>query len=732
MKKILFVLLLAQVVFAASSMDFVSSETLSSCPCDPVTFKFLIHTPDASESFSISVTTPDGVSASAPQTVQSFSEKEFEVIVTSSCSMQQGDYFVKVKATGSKGSVLEKQGFLRVKLCTRVGVSMPSVQSVCPGDETKYLITVDNNGRFTENGVVSVDLDVSLFSMGSNSFDLSPGESKQFTMLVSIPRGFPPAQIPFKVTAVSDYSFKEAFSVLDIGGLQCSNLVITLPAIIEAQAGATTPAGVSFKNLGSKDDFEITLSCPKFTSIDLNKISLETGETTSGVLSVKPSASDSNKEFDCVVNAKSTRYNSLFYGKTKIVVKDFIKGFVKAVVSGNKVSACEGDLVEIEFEIDNTGRAASYDISLSGLPAFSDSALVSVGEASKKRFTVSSVAKQGAITVNAANEFVSSSATVLIEARDCYSSSVQASKTEVSVCPLAKDSVSIKVKNTGEKADSYVYSIGSGTAKTSLSKQSSQLNANAEDSVLLIVAPLESQYGSTEVISFKSQGRDAATTSITLRVPSKEVCFDLGLVIEQVKEVHKLTIEPKQTRIECEQCSTASLELLLKNTGSFDESVYLSTDTLWVFINPEEIVLSKGESKQLFLFFSPTAQIQPGEHSVVLAAGNQKASVKLKLLVNVVAFGEAGELGITVESIEETTSEEGVDSSPLSKISGAFTANASLVALGLVLLAGIGVFWFLLKKEKTVENAEEPPVEEVEEKPVEKQIKEKKKAKKKK
>ncbi|NUN11576.1 hypothetical protein HUU53_02930 [Candidatus Micrarchaeota archaeon] len=739
--KLLKVLLLVSLVsMVTASMQFTSPDQLSSCPCDPVTYRLKVNTNQA-ESFALQVQPQSQYLSYYVQPIaQSANTAEFEVVFTSSCSTPQGDYSFNVKAQGSQGSVFEEQGSLRVKQCTSVGVSAPAVQNVCPGEETKYLITVSNKGLFNENGVLTVDLNPSLFTLSGNTFSLAPTNSKQFTMLVNVPKGFPATEIPFKVTADSDYSYQEAYSILKIGGEQCTNLKIELPPVIEAQPDFLTTRDVKFTNLGLQDSFDVSLACPQFTSLNLNKISLTTGQSTTGLLSIRPSKSDVGKDFDCVVNAKSVKYGNTFSAKTKIVVRDFYIAELNAKVNGNQVAACEADPVSIEFEINNKGRQTTYDVSVSGLPAFSDASSITVGENSKKSFKVSTIAQNGAVTVTVRSQYQTLSKTIAVAAKDCFDSSLTTNKNVIEVCPLAKDSVTVTLRNSGEKTDSYSFGTIGSKASVSLSKTSTQLSPGASDSVIVIVAPTEQQYGSTETITFTAKGlKESRTSQITLKVPSKETCFNLGLTVEQVPDTHRISVQPMSTQIACAQCSTASLGLTLLNKGDFDESITLESDTPWALLKPEELTLRKGESKEVFLYLAPTAQIAPGDYQINLMIGNQKTNVKLSLKAKILPYGSnASRIDVVVSEVEENFTEGNTTQSQLSKLSGLFVANASWFALVLILIAGVGVAYYFLKKSKEtgevpiqevqpdVKEEVKQAVEEVKEKPIKKKKKTKK------
>jgi len=742
----LLLLVVAATMASANSLDFKSPSYQTACKCDPLTFKAQLNA-DEAESYSLSVSTQLSAFVTPSLSASAGSQNAVDVIITSPCSTQAGNYSFVISAKGSKGNDLQLGGVVGVRECSQLKLTTPASGVLCGGDQAQFVITLENKGVFTEEGTLSTDLPSSYYSLSDTKFKLEPGKGKQFVLIVSVPQNAPPATIPFKVVAASPYSYREAFSTLSIGGAQCSSLRITLPQYVDAQVNQETQVQAQFANIGGDDSFTPSLSCSVPFSFATTAFSLASGASTSRAIAFKPVQGNVNKDFPCTLTGRSTRFGTQFTATTIVRARQLYSASLQSI-SGASIEACKGEAKSVSLKISNTGKASSFTLSAS---AGSLSQLqISVGENASADFTLSvdasEVVGEKLVTIAASNNVgVTASSQVNVKVRECYGAGVKSDVQKITLCPSQKNSTTITISNTGDRDDSYSYSATS-QLQVQLSKPSALIKAGASDSVLLVVsAPDNAGYSKDYSIVFQAKGKTTASSTIAVKTLEEDYCRNLVLSIAPQLPAHQIASSVKNGRVECEECGSETFEIELKNEGAFDEELTLSVQgAAWAFLNPSSIILAKGEKKSVFVYLAPPAGTSTGTYDLNFTARGTRgvfASSKLEVVVLAAGTQPSGQAPSPVATAEVSfpttpAATETASASPeASRLSGLFTAGNTISALIIAILGGLVALWLLLGRDKlgaggATKAAKESKDESVEEEESEK--KGKKEAKKKK
>ncbi len=617
---------------SANSLVFVSPSWQQGCQCDPQTFVARLTNDNAeSEVYDLFISglDPDYFSyfATPRVEVQPHSSNEVMAFITPRCYADGGNYSFSIKAVGSRGSSHSLSGITQVVQCHSLRLSVTPEQSVCGGDEATFLITLKNNGIFQETGNITTDLPASMHSLADKSFNLKPGEEKQFRLYVQPPTRMPPTRLAFKVEATSHNAFRREYAALVVR--DCSGLQIVVPPVIYLQPGEQADTPVYLINTGASDGFNLRKECPQWTSLSDASVTLAAGENKTTTLRSTPPADAVNKEFACAIRADSKKFGKQFSANTKLVVQQLYSASLSANVSGDEVRACKGEGATVRFTLSNTGKQAAFTLSASGVPGALSMNSVTVNANSTQSFDYnidSAAAAIGAytLTVQASNSYYSTSKSIRVTIEDCFNSGLTANTNSLTLCPTQSSTITLTISNKGTRADEFTLAVsGQDGLQTRLSKTTFSLAGNASDQATLeITAPLNAQ-ANTYAVTLTLEDGSTATLPISVRVPTQSECRSIELI-------------PQTWYLNSTLCRGGVIEIEVKNKGLFTETLTLSAEGVsWAYITPNKLTIKPQSSAKTYLYVAAPFSTPPGIYYITLKAFNDFINESIRLTAEI-------------------------------------------------------------------------------------------------
>ena len=603
---------------SANSLVFVSPSWQQGCQCDPQTFiARLTNDNSQSEVYELTIAGLDEEYFSffvTPRVeVQPHSSNEVMAFITPRCYADGKNYSFSIQASGSRGSFHSLSGVAQVVQCHSLQLSVTPEQSVCGGDETTFLVTLKNNGIFQETGVITTDLPADFYSLADKNFNLKPGEEKQFRLYVQPPTRTPPTRFAFKIEASSQNAFRREYAALVVR--DCSGLQISLPPVVYLQPGEQANTPVYLTNTGISDSFELRAECPAWNSLTDSSVILSAGENKTTTLRSNPPADAVDKEFPCTIRAVSKKYGKEHAATTRLVVKQLYSASLSANVSGDSLSVCKGQRATVRYTLANTGKNAVFSLSANGIPGALSTNNITVNANSTQSFDFNTDANTAVgvytLTVQASNQYYSTSKTIRVNVEDCFNSSLSASTSSLTLCPTQSNTVTLTVTNKGTRADSFTLNAsGQDGLQTLLSKTSFSLASRAsEQATLKITAPLNTQPG---VYTLTLTLKDSSTTTlpINVRVPTQKECRGVELI-------------PQTWHLNSTLCRGGVIEIEVKNKGLFTETLSLTTTGVsWAYITPNKLTITPNASAKTYLYVAAPFSTPPGVYSITVNAFN--------------------------------------------------------------------------------------------------------------
>ena len=239
----------------------IAPNGLSACACDPVYYDVSVYS-DQDDVFEMQFDSAQQFSAFIqPQLpVPRDSAIKTTLVLNTACDVKPGNYPFTVTARGSRGAATA-EGLVVVRACRNLEISIPVQQSVCPGNSQSILISLRNTGLVNEQGrLVFENLPRAFYSLASDSFDLSPGASRNFLLLLQPPDGTPPSSFSYNVRANNAFATAgveiQACNFKELGKITLSPSTDS----IEFCAGTRKSISLSLKNEGALAQFELSAS----------------------------------------------------------------------------------------------------------------------------------------------------------------------------------------------------------------------------------------------------------------------------------------------------------------------------------------------------------------------------------------------------------------------------------------------------------------------------------------
>ncbi len=621
----------------ADSSLSLNPGSLAACPCDPFYYDLDVYS-DQADVFDLYFSPRENFSYFLnPQVpVPASSTVKTTLVLNTHCEMPHGNYSFTVTAVGRKSST-SIQGNAIVKKCRGLELSMPPQQSVCAGSSQSISLSLRNNGVFEEQGRLVFDgLPKFSYYLADDSYDLNPGESKNFLLSLQPSSSTPPASLQYSVKAgsaiataaldISSCSFSEPFKIS----------ITPLAENVQVCAGGKKTVSFKIKNEGPTGVFKLessglsgsfpvsSITVSGRSSREVNFIidaaQFQPGNSTLTVEVLGPSASDSAS-----VDVKVLDCPSVVFGDLQL---------------------CLGETGSIPFSFKNNNPEAQYY-------SFTVSALIPSKVEPADAFIPSNSAVSSAVFVTGsalgvypvkvfANATLLSTPKIIVKACEQPPSDVEIQDAnftmEYGVWQKAFVQTSPAVSNAIVSLPSDLFSISASFVEG--------------ENVFFTVKPLR-------------QGIFISTLSLNVsgRSFERQFSFTITQPLVSINEKTQSTLNSENGLLD------NTVVYSVKNLGSESISLAPSSDVPNATFSPETLELNSGEEKEL---------------SLAAKGISENQTVKL--------FLSAGEKTYALES-------KALNVPSGSASTGFFTASRTIGLFALVVFVAIIALAFVLKKE---------------------------------
>jgi uncharacterized membrane protein len=614
---------------SAANIDAYLSKTSSSvCPCSTVSDISLVIANHGTftDTYDFSLELPGGWSGFIQPHVTLSPGEATEIktlYVTPTCYVESGKYTVNVIAvSGSTGEKASNELSVEVLKCYDVKIFAPEQKETCKNTPVKYIINIANYGKYKETFDVSAS--ASWGQLLQTSLTIEPEATIGVELSVDPPKDLVGLQ-DITITAKSQTSHAEAKKVVKLDIKNCYDFNIDLqPKENAACLGKSVNYRLMITNIGLKNDTYYIIT-PDWVLPDVQTILLSPNERKEINLVVTPHI-EGKSTFDVYV--ASSENPELKKGATGGILSDECRS-VAVIISPSYKSVCRGFPVSYEISIKNMGTVEDvFDLSASFGDLEQNKVVLGPGEIKIVKLNVNTAGLESGmsknITVKATDGKVSDENTIVLNAKNCYSASVELKPESLSVCQNEDVSFEAIVKNTGELGDNYTFYfenktspeefyLGPGQSKTFTLKEFKV--TYPQDSKQTIIARLYSL-------------NIALEKSLSLDIKSHKDCYSVQLSADESARMVKIG-------------ESFTFKIKIKNTGDRSDKYSVNiSGPAWTYLKTtDHVSLNPDQEGELYLYVSPPYETQLGAYIVTVNVASSNSNAELKIVANAVSDG---------------------------------------------------------------------------------------------
>lgn len=188
-----------------------------------------------------------------------------------------------------------------------------------------------------------------------------------------------------------------------------------------------------------------------------------------------------------------------------------------------------------------------------------------------------------------------------ISVEDCYNVAVIAPS--LGVCKGIETSAVLEIRNIGTKNQVLDISVEPSWISA---EGRVEVESNAAKTIALTAIAPKNAAGeqlSVTAVSDDVETRDTGNISYL----SEETCFEIE-------------IQNENNEIDAAACDGETFSIVLENKGKAKQTVNLSVDKGWVYLDEEEVSLEKGEKKEVYFLISPPYDISEEQTTITIRA----------------------------------------------------------------------------------------------------------------
>jgi len=231
-----------------------------------------------------------------------------------------------------------------------------------------------------------------------------------------------------------------------------------------------------------------------------------------------------------------------------------------------------------------------------------------------------------------------------IDIEDCYNGLLKTSS--LNLCRGIPAVTEIRIENLGSKAQVFNLSYAPDWV-------SGQENIE-----------LEGENGQAFEITV-SPPTDASEREIIVRASTPETSLESASPINYLGQAscYGIDLFTADNKLDVRACEGKKFTLTVENRGKVEQTVSLSSDKSYVYLDPKEITLAAGERKDVYFLISPPYDIRGKETTVTINAETDRGfSTGIEILLGIFEEGVLEtEFNIEIQDLDITEALEGLD-----------------------------------------------------------------------
>lgn len=541
---------------------------------------------------------------------------------------QPGTYFFTIKTvSGTDPSyVILKRIQVNILPCFALQLTADQAsRETCSekAEDVGYTLTLKNSGKSRDIFDISAP---SPAKLSTASISLEPNQSSTFT--VTVPSSGLQGSNAIPVVARGRVTKASANVTLTLNVKDCYSSDIAIDPVKQAGClGKTAQFKLRIKNTGNGDAYELSL--PGWVTADATRFNLDrdaakevtltANPATQGKLSVDVSITSGDKPATKKVSAE------LDVAECRDIV---------VIASPASSTVCKGEIAAFDVTVKNRGILEdTITVSASAGSLNLNKLTLAAGQSQTLQLNVDTSAMdigKSTIEITATDGKVSDKASVDVNVDNCYSSSLEITPNNKSICPFTGFNYTIRLTNTGRQPDSYVMKFKNIAENASLaSGQSASWDIpvySEEPGVYSLTATAES-------------GRSKSNASAVLVVQPLGKCYAVDVKAAE-----------QATRSKVNEAKTVSLTI--KNTGIIADDYTLSVDgPSWAYVSPDKVSLEPGVQADVYLYISPPLEADNRSVNIVVnvKSNHAAASTAVTALVGNATLPTGG--GFTLDNL---------------------------------------------------------------------------------
>ncbi len=565
---------------------------------------------------------------------------EFFAFTTPDPYAQSGNYEITITAQGNQSI----SGIFDLTVAEGHKINIQSNQSLINSTQCKeelFKFELTNTGIFDEKILLSVEgLNQNWIELSSEEILLPKNSMQELELKVLIPCN----------QETKNYDLKLKAELKNTGITKTKNISLNIEnaqeILIQNKSFSScndlkTKDSISLTNTGLLTD-ELTLEIQGNNWISLNqtKISLNSNETKEIELNFNGIETEA-KNYSFTLKVYSEKFNQLYEKEFNVLIEDC---FDLSIESQSKETACIESNPEAVYILKNNGtKKMVFQLNLEGIKAELEKNSVSLNSnesievKAKLDFSESKTGETNFVFIaDSENYSKSIENTILIQ--DCYNT--ETIVPELNLCKEIPSTNNITIKNTG--TEKQVFSVSSTVEWINLKETDFELNSNEERIIELNALPK----------------KDSTENRYSIKTKTENNQFIMNGKINYLNETECFGIEMTNLKntIDVNAGEGAVTTIKVSNKGKTIQTVSFDLKELWVYFNPKEFSLNKGETKEIYVYFNPPFDFKE-EQAVVIVKAKTNFGFETQKQVEVNVFGGSIVLTINPEDIKVNSKE---------------------------------------------------------------------------
>ncbi len=612
--------------YYGGSIDIIS-DVHSVCPCDILSSDEMVleltNYGTGSDTFFISMEIPEGWSGFiVPEATLASGESVYldPAWITPPCGTEPGVYKIRfIAESAMSGKIADEEMELDIMRCHDVQLSGETSVGTCKGKEVTSSVTVKNLGKGKETFILSTDSEWA--SVYPEQVTVDPWAEASVEVRMKPADGFI-GNKDITLTAVSSSTYADDDMTIILTANNCyqfsASVVPTEDVICMGDSGEYY---IQIDNKGTKSDTYMIVT-PAWARADKSSVTVAAGSRGNvRVTAIPPETGDLILSVFVSSDTQSTEAVTV---ESLVKSVDCRDGVV--MIMPPEASICIGEGTEYSVMIENNGNVpTTYTLDATiGSSLSREKLILGPGEVQNVILTIGAAEKAGTFPVSVDAYVdgvpVDADASTLI-VRTCYDAGLIVRPNNADACIGDTLSFDVIVKNNGEYDDTYEFLYPGGEADFDLEP--------GEINELDITIDVTEEWDDVTEIPFilTSSNGIRAEKVIAQNVTPPGTCYSVDVSLLDDEDSEITTVIGYGSPVGAK----------ISNTGNRKSVFFLSVDgPEWAYVSDASVELYPGEEKEVYLYISPTYDVEEGSYTMSLLAESDSSfsatDIKAKVL----------------------------------------------------------------------------------------------------